>query len=443
MSSASEPRFVDEITIRRVLGDATAKLINTIAWYAQKNELSLFLVGGVIRDIILNRPNYDLDFVIESDAIGFADQLSARFGGTVLAHKPFGTAIWTLDASAAEKLSLPANELPQHIDFARARSEAYAQPAALPTVSPADINADLWRRDFTLNTLAIKLSPAQGSGRLLDECGGYSDLQDRLIRVLHERSFIDDPTRILRAIRLGSRLQFAIEAETETLMQEALPLLGRITGQRLVNEIDLILREPMAGAILLQLQELGALTSIQPAFRIISDLPRRLASCHETTAPWPSADSEPQAVLWCLLLSAVNDKEASSICQRLDLPQNLSRSITACARLIAQAAQLDDPVSPPSEAVRLLERLPDTALYAAWLLLDDSPTSQKKLADYMNVWRHQRARISGADLINMGIPTGPRYKLILDALRFAWIDGKVNSRDEEQSLLRELLLEES
>ena len=409
MSSQREAQFVDDITIRKVLGHSAAKLINTIAWQAQENELSLFLVGGVVRDIILDRPNLDLDFVLESDAIGFADQLSSQFGGSIVAHKPFGTAIWTLDARAAEKLSLAANELPQHIDFARARSESYAQPAALPTVAPADINADLWRRDFTLNTLAIQLSPPQDSSRLLDECSGFSDLRDKLIRVLHQRSFIDDPTRILRAIRLGSRLQFAIEAETDTLVHEALPLLGRITGQRLVNEIDLILSEPTAGAILKQLQELGALASIQPAFCVSPDLPKHLARFRETTVPWPSTNGDPHSVTWCLLLSAVSETDANSICARLNLPQNLTRSITACASLMAKSDKLRDQASPPSEAVQLLDGLPDTALHAAWLLVADSDAAQLKVADYMNEWRHQRAHISGADLIQMGIP--PRTSL--------------------------------
>ena len=226
-------------------------------------------------------------------------------------------------------------------------------------------------------------------------------------------------------------------------MHEALPLLGQITGQRLVNEIDLILSEPTAGAILLQLQELGALASIQPAFCVSPDLPKHLARFRETTVPWSSAASDLGCVTWCLLLAAVSETDANSICTRLNLPQNLTRSITACARLMAQAAHLHDQASPPSDAVRLLEALPDTALHAAWLLVADSDAAQMKLAHFMNEWRHQRAHISGADLIQMGIPPGPRYKFILDTLRFAWIDGKVNSRDEEQSFLRELLQEES
>ncbi len=441
MPSKPDTQLVDNGVMRQVLGESTAELIDTIASHAQKRGFNLFLVGGVVRDIILGLPNQDLDFVLEADAIRFADELAAQFGGTVLAHKPFGTAIWTLDSCAAENLMLPAHQIPQHIDFARARSETYKHPAALPTVAPADIQSDLRRRDFTLNTLAIQLSPAQESGQLLDECGGFADLQNGLIAILHDRSFIDDPTRILRAMRISLRLGFIIEARTDKLMRAALPQLGRVTGPRLVNEIDLILREPKAGEILLQLQDLGALKSIQPAFRVSPDLPDQLTRFRETTAPW-QATIDKHCVLWSLLLAAVPEGDADAICQRLSLSRTLTKSIGACARLIDAADILRDGKSPPSQAAQILDGLLEPALHAAWLLLADSPTAQNKLLDYMNKWRHQRPSISGADLEQMGIPPGPRYKRILDALRFAWIDSKINSPKQEQAYLRELIAKE-
>ena len=438
MSKKPFAQLVGRNAMRQVLGAPAAALVDRIAGGAQVNTRSLYLVGGVPRDIILELPNQDLDFVLETDAIGFADELAARYGGSVLAHKPFGTAVWTLDGSAPEMLGLPAHEIPQHIDFAQARSETYSEPAALPTVAPADIKSDLRRRDFTLNTLAIQLSPASVAGRLLDECGGLNDLQSGLIRVLHERSFIDDPTRILRAIRLSVRLGFAIETETDELMRAALPLIGRLTGQRLVNEIELSLLEPNAGEIFLRLQDLGALGYIHPAFRVNADVSEVLTRVRESAAPW-KATADKETVECCLLLAAVGADEADAICQRLNLSRTLTRSIAACVRLMGAAAMLDDAESPSSQAARLLDGLPEPALHAAWLLFADSPAAQDKLANYMTTWRRQKASINGDHLERMGIPPGPRYKHILDALRFAWIDGEVNSREEEALYLSDLL----
>lgn len=424
--------------MRQVLGASTAALIDAIAGHAQADARSLYLVGGVARDLILKLPNHDLDFVLETDAIAFADALAARYGGSVLAHKPFGTAVWTLDPNAAEALELPLPEIPQHIDFARARSETYREPAALPTVTAADIKSDLLRRDFTLNTLAIQLSPATTEARLVDECGGLEDLQNGLIRVLHRGSFIDDPTRILRALRLSARLGFTIEAETDALMRAALPMLGRLTGQRLVNEFELSMTEPQAGAIFLRLQALGALAQIHPAFGIGAGLPDVWTRFRTAETPWKSTTDE-KAILWCLLLAALNEDQADAICRRLDLSRSLARSVTACARILGAVDKLGDAESPPSQAVRLLDGLPAPALHAAWLLFADAPAAQGKLVNYMRKWRQQKASINGRHLEQMGIPPGPRYKRILDALRFAWIDGAVNSPEEESSYLCDLL----
>ncbi len=430
---------VDGKTFRRVLGTASAALIEIIAKQAQKRDLSLYLVGGVVRDLLLNQRNLDLDFVLESDAIGFANQLASQFGGAVLAHKPFGTAIWSLDSPAAETLSLGAREIPDHVDFARARSETYAYPTALPSVTPGDIQHDLRRRDFTLNTLAIQLSPEQDAGRLLDCCGGLSDLQQRLIRVLHDDSFVDDPTRILRVFRLAVRLQFDVEARTAKLMRAALPMLGRVSGKRLCNEIERILQEARAGEVFRRLQELGVLQSIHPSFRVSEKLSERLEDQRGMSPPWPACASDRHSLEWLLLMADVNKADALSLCQRLDLTQAMTRSIVASTELIARADQLQDTATRPSEAVRLLDGIPEASLCVVWLLLGDCPAAQQKLEAYVQTWRHQRASINGDDLKRLGIPPGPQYKHILEKLRFAWIDGDVKTKEEENALLLEMI----
>ena len=430
---------IDSSVISKILGDSPAQLIDLVARRAQAENLRLFLVGGVIRDLLLNRRNLDLDFVLESDAIRFARALVDAYGGELRAHQPFGTATWTLDATLAEQLSLPPAAIPDHLDFARARSETYAHPAALPTVHPSSIERDLWRRDFSLNALALQLSPAPAAGALLDVCGGHGDLQLRLIRILHDRSFLDDPTRILRAIRFAVRYQFELEPKTAQLLHDALPTLGRVSGARLRSEIELILQEPDAAEIFRRLQDLGVLQTIHPAFRLCSTLQERLSALRESTPPWAKQAVEDPTLRWCLLLADGGANAAGAICRRLDMPLALTRSVIECARLVGASNTLGNCRARPSQIARLLEGAPEASLLAARIALSTSPVAQQNIDNYASTWRQQRPGVTGHDLLRMGLPPGPRYKTILEALRSAWIDGDITTPEDEAVLLRELL----
>lgn len=425
--------------MKRVLGEQAASLIDCIARRAQDKDLPLYLAGGVVRDLMLGRRNLDLDFVVEGDATAFAKSLTIDCGGTLKEYKPFGTATWTLDASAADKQTLAAGETPAHVDFVTARCETYAHPAALPAVSASDIQRDMQRRDFSINALAIQLSPAQRLEILLDGCGGGDDLKRRLIRALHENSFVDDPTRILRAARYASRLEFAIEATTEQWMRAALPLLGRVSGQRLRSEIDLILREERAGEVTLRLQNMGALAKIHSAFRVNSQLPELIQRCNEIAPPWPSAGVDRQTLRWITLFTGIDADEAQGVCERLALTNSLTRSITSSARLGAQISRLEDRSLRPSQITKILDEFPDIALQAAWLLAAENPQAQELIAAYASDWRQRVPSTSGNDLKARGMTPGPRYRRILDRLRFAWIDGDVRSVEEERQLLQKLL----
>ena len=425
--------------LENVLGPPVAALIAKISIRAIAQDRPLFLVGGVVRDLLLGKQNLDLDFVTEGNAIDFARQLVARFGGSIQAHRSFGTAKWTLDQAAAQSLSIPFDEIPHQIDFAIARSEKYAYSAALPGVTPADIEQDLLRRDFSINTLALQLSPKAQYGRLLDVCGGAKDIRDRLIRVLHDRSFVDDPTRILRAARYAIRLQFAIESHTSELMRAALPLLGRVSGQRLRNEIDLILREPDPAAIMLSLQSIRALKIIHPSFRLSPLLPELIARLHELNPPWRTDTIDQQALKWNMLLIGFPLADALSIAERLALRKKMMQSIAASATLFECLDSLKDPETRPSGMAQLLDDMPDQVLTLGWLLLADAPDAQKKFSKYVTTWRDQRPTINGHDLKTMGITPGPQYKRVLERLRFAWIDGDLRSVEEEQALLHQLL----
>ena len=425
--------------IESILGSPAAELIELLSYRAQKENLSLYLAGGVVRDLLLNLQTLDLDFVVEGDAIRFAKSLAKQYGGNVQTHKPFGTAKWLLDESFTSGLALALNELPDSVDFVTARSEVYAYPAALPTVTPSDIESDLRRRDFSVNALAIQISPLARFGRMLGVCGGTEDLERGLIRALHDQSFVDDPTRILRALRYAERLGFELESNTELWMRSALPYLGRMTGQRLRNEIDLILREPLAAEILLRLQELGALVNIHPAFRISPRLPELIARCKNLKPPWPSEAVEGQTLRWIMLMSGIANAEARELCEGLALTNKLSDAITASARLWEKINLLDDPAIRPSRVTQILEGFPEPALQAGWLLSTEKPVAKSVIAAYALEWRQRRPRISGNDLKAMGLAPGPRYRQLLERLRFAWIDDDVRSARDEKALLRQLL----
>ncbi len=250
------------LTLLRLAGTTAADL-----------QYPLYAVGGFVRDLLLGRPNFDVDLVVEGDAIAVAKRLAAQYGGRTRSHKRFGTAKWILPGaneplSALTGLSGDTQNtfLPASLDFVTARTEFYAEPTALPTVERSSIKLDLHRRDFTINTLAICLAPDRW-GELMDFYGGERDLQEGLIRVLHTHSFVDDPTRILRAVRFEQRFGFQIEARTVELIADSVDLLERITPARVRHELELIFAEARPEHALRRLDQSGVTDYIHPDLR--------------------------------------------------------------------------------------------------------------------------------------------------------------------------------
>ena len=237
------------------------ELLRRIGQVAAEMGHPLYTVGGFARDLLLNRPNFDVDFVVEGDAVILAQKLAREFGGRVRPHRRFGTAKWIRDEKAFAEGKPLADGAPASIDFATARTEFYEAPTLLPIVERSSIKLDLHRRDFTINTLAIRLD-GQHWGELLDFYGGRKDLEEGIIRVLHSLSFIEDPTRILRAIRFEQRFGFTIEPRTAELMMEAVDLIPRVSGPRIRHELELILLEEQPEKVLRRLHEIGVLREI-------------------------------------------------------------------------------------------------------------------------------------------------------------------------------------
>lgn len=421
-----------------VLGKPMQQLVEIVAAAAQEAGLHAFVVGGVVRDLLLERPNLDLDIVAEGDAIRLAERLAAQYGGKVQVYQPFGTAKWVLGSEVPRHFGVEPGALPPTVDFATARNEFYEAPTALPTVYQGSIRLDLRRRDFTINTLAIQISPAARVGRILDPFGGLADLEAGVIRVLHSLSFVDDPTRVLRAIRFEHRLGFTIEARTAALVRTSLPMLALITGERVRHELDMILQETRPEVALFEMQKRGILQAIQPALRLSNRIGRHFRRVR-VQARWLDG-VQPDLIYWHLIGIYSGAENVPAVAERMMLGKAIGESMLAAARIAEVFDRLGNPDAKPSQVTALLDGQPRPALLAAWAFAHD-PVVLRNLRRYLCCWAQVRPEHNGHDLMAMGIPKGPCIGRLLERLRSARLDGAVASREDEAVLVRRLLEE--
>ena len=435
-----------EPRLEAALAPERLALLRLVARQAEAHAAAIYIVGGFVRDLVLGLPSLDFDLVVEGDAIALAQGLAAAYGGRVSSHTRFGTAKWHVDAGHAALLrALDGRragrlDLPASIDLVSARTEFYAHPTALPSVQRGSIKLDLHRRDFTVNTLALRLD-GRRYGELLDPWGGGRDLGDRLIRVLHSISFIDDPTRMLRAVRLEQRLGFTIEGRTLELMREAMPLLDRVSGERLRDELGLIFAEPCAGQALARLHALGLLAAVHPALTWDPWIQARLESARAFQPPdaWKlHQPPDAERLLYALWLARLDANQVAAVCDRLHFSLATRAVVVDANRLTATLPRWPAGVS-PSEVATRLDDAGEESLVAAWLALAESPDACAVLASYLAVWRRVTPVTDGRALRRLGLPPGPVYRQILTTLRAAWLDGQLETAEQEAELLRTLI----
>lgn len=431
--------------LRRALAPPTWHLLDAIAEQAQAQRVGLYLVGGFVRDLLLDIPNKDIDLVVEGEAYDLVSALHAAYGGDVRRHAQFGTAKWLLDENVLRALNAPlnGNGLPSAIDFVSSRREFYEEPSALPTVQRSSIKLDLQRRDFTINTLAIRLSPGP-MGEILDFFGGQQDLKDGVIRVLHSLSFVDDPTRMLRAVRLEQRLGFTIEPRTEELIESALGLLDRVSGDRIRHEFAAILAEAEPLRALGRLDRLGILRQIHPDLRIDEWVRSAFYAIRfaRQNHPWPSLAEFDNWMLstFALLTSRLPADELEALGRRLQFKRVYLDHLQDARAVIAQLPRLDAPLS-PSEVVAILEPASEVGWLVGWAA---SPGAQARanIERFAREWRFIKPTIDGITLGQLtGLKPGPAYKKLLNALRRAWLDGAISTPEQERELLMRLAAE--
>ncbi len=411
---SSGAKLIDKLG--RSLPPSARPLVVALKHAAERQGLRLYLVGGCLRDLLLGRPTLDLDLTVEGDAAALARPVAARAGLRCVAHAAFGTA--TIKGEGFL------------LDVASARSETYARPGALPKVRPGTIREDLARRDFSVNAMALALTGPR-RGELIDPCGGLADLERRLIRVLHERSFVEDATRVLRAVRYEVRLGFRLEEKTEARLRRDVSYLETISGARLRRELSRVLAEGRPEVALRRLDELGALAAIHPSLAFGDAQAEAVARLRSLGAPIPAA-------YWPLLLAPKATREAAvGLAGRLVLTKAQSAALTAMPELRSLEARLSAAGLRPSEVVEMLSPYPPSALWALAALVR-SETVRERVPNYLRRWRYVKPSLDGHALLSLGVPRGRAVGEALRRLRAARLDGEVRSRAEEERLVRSL-----
>lgn len=440
--------------LRRALNPVQLHLLALIGREVDAMNYDVYVVGGFVRDLMLDIVSrraltLDVDIVIEGDAIAFARRMQAIYGGRIVEHKRFGTAKWILSAHdtpvrtdallAGLDAADPAN-LPPHLDFVTARTEFYSAPTVLPTVQQSSIKLDLHRRDFTINTLALCLNPDRW-GELLDAWGGLADLRAGLVRVLHSLSFVDDPTRILRAVRYEQRFDFAIEPRTRELLSDALELLDRVTPARIRHELERILQEETPEKALLRLDALGVLRQIHPALAMTPAMAQQFS---DLRARRQGADADPHLVttpierLYLATVAFPLHADATRVVQeRLGLRAETQHLLHDMSILHRYLDRLADPAARPSQIVQVLDQVTPVGLALLPVLCHDQVVLDH-LRYYRDAWRHIQPELTGDDLRRLGIARGVIYRNILTALRMGRIDGEIDSRAQEEAIARSM-----
>jgi len=398
----------------------TVGLLKKIGQLADERGEAAYAVGGFVRDLILKHPGVDIDITVEGDGVTFAEKLAKMTGSEVEAFTRFGTSIVIIPGFGK-------------VDVATARTESYDHPGALPSVKKGGIIQDLYRRDFTLNSMALSLSPGYFL-KLLDPFEGLEDLGKGRIRALHEKSFIDDPTRIFRAVRFEQRFKKKIEVKTQKWLLDAVKgdYIQRVSGERLRNELRLIFQEAHPERAVWRLDELGVLPHIHPALGVPTRIKKIL--------PWISSaivffeknklSLEDEKMVWFqALLSSPDEKEAAAITKRLMLSRSEQKIVSQSAKSFPSLLKvLDKREMTVSRMYKLL--CPLKPEVQCFLLAAASGGLKKKFMHYFLRIQKSVPWVRGRDLQTMGIPPGFRYSFILLEALNGQLDDKFKNRKE-------------
>ena len=428
--------------MKKYLNYEQNELIRCVSEAAGKLGMPVYIVGGMVRDLLLDRPVKDFDIVAEGDAAILGRQLVLAYKGRLWTHPQFFTARWEPGEDLLPDIVDGRFVTDTSIDLISARSETYPAPAALPVVMPGSIRDDLHRRDFTVNTLAIRLDGAH-QGELVDLCGGMRDLDSRVIRTLHDRSFIDDPTRIFRGIRFEQRFGFSFDPDTLRQLYEQMDGIRDLTGQRIWHELRLFCSEPYPEKLFARIAQLGIPELIHPdlvwseaieaecrRFRV--GIPGRETLFYPGGIVTDIADEEGPLWVW---FSALPRETIDELGKRLLLSGKTMEGIEYTALMRKEFPAFEN--GKTSDAVFFLDKVPLSAVYC-YSRFCASEKSLDLMRDYLMKWSLFQPEITGNDLRKMGFEPGPKIGKTLKRLRAAWIDGEIRTKQDETALLEKL-----
>ncbi len=417
------------------------KLLEKIGKLGDKLGMATYAVGGFVRDLLLEKPNYDIDIVVEGNGIAYARELAKLLNGRIREHEKFLTAIVIFKDENGKK---------RHLDIATARLEYYQYPAAMPTVELSSLKLDLIRRDFTINALAIRLENSV-FGQLVDFFGGQRDINDRRIRVLHTLSFVEDPSRCLRAVRFEQRYDFKLGAALEKLIKNTLTLklMDKLLGARIFHEMRLIFAEPDPVAILQRLDKLGLLPAIYSQLTLnpqkvdllhsVRDILDwyRLLYYEQTPQPW--------VVYVLALCRKLPYKECANVVQRLGIPKAQQHDFLQLRERTRMAHNRirdwhKNKNKRTSELCIILESMPIEMLLFI-MARTASEKLRKALSHYITTWQHEKIEIDGKDLLAIDLPPGPIYGHIMHTVKAAKLDGNAPTRESQYDLAKKIAAE--
>jgi tRNA nucleotidyltransferase (CCA-adding enzyme) len=414
------------------LPDWAFALLRQAGELADQRSLRAFVVGGFVRDLLLGRDNLDLDLVVEGDGLVFARALGREMGARLKGHKRFGTAVLIFPDGFK-------------LDVAMARAESYRHPAALPTVQPSSIEKDLSRRDFTINTLAIRLNPRH-FGELLDFYGGQRDLKAKTIRVLHDLSLVDDPTRVFRAIRFEQRYGFRLDHGTRTLVKGVVTtgLIARLSGHRLREELIRLCSEKEPHKAFARLGRLDLLRFVQPSLKWSPRLERLLKAVEQVLERWGRRQLDRKIDAWLVpfmaLMRGLSAKAVEEVLTRLAIPARQAAAIRAGHTVTDGVLRrlATHPPPRPSETYRALAGLSEEVLLFM-MAKTKSRSVRHQIAAYLTRFKQVTPLLTGADLKALGLKPGPIYKTILDRLLDACLNGEVKTEADERELVKRMV----
>lgn len=411
--------------MKEVLDAKTYKLVCAAGAFADAQGIKASIVGGMVRDIFLKRKTVDIDIVVLGDGLEFGRKLADELGGAFKGFEKFKTAkIFLKDA---------------RIDVSSARKETYEKPAALPEVVLSGRDEDLFRRDFTINSMAVSINK-ETFGELYDPFGGASDLKKKILKTMHDKSFIDDPTRIIRAIRFETRLGFKIEKRTLSFMRETLKqnIFEHLSGERIREEFFILFKEKSPVKAMKRLETLGVLKKINPGLSVGAEVVSMFNRLGSSTRLIEAYHAERAVIFLIALLSKAKPAQALVTAVKLKLSNEQRQAIDHAKELQNISKKGLSKLGKGSSGTYFLLKKYGTEALLYLMLLQKDKKQAARIKHFLDELKHVKIEVTGKDLKELGIKEGPEYSKILSAVMKAKLDGKAESRSEQLALVEQI-----